>query len=375
MRRTRREIRGPPASIRRAHPDPLGPFPSVQDGRAPWIDAVLASSVSVRQGGMLAFEMQPRGPASSGRASRWTGPLEAQPQGFRLATPPSSVRATADRLEERRLASAWSVEVRLWEPPETSRETAAHRRFALLVESASRREGGSGVRFSPSGSGGHAPAATSSSLRPRSPCYFPGTRCRFLPLAESRPVGSVPLILGEGLGGRVTRVWVDPDQGRHLVILGETEWERARSSCVSLRRRPESAGIVLLDPIGDTARRFLGALPSVARPRVLWVSPGDSPVSINALASASEGSAVPFAKRERTLDDLLNALRRTGRADSARRHSGVRGSKRRCAKRWLRRAPSPAGPWSKQSDCSRAHHECCAASHPKRNLRSSNFAI
>jgi hypothetical protein len=70
------------------------------------------------------------------------------------------------------------------------------------------------------------------------------------------------------------------------------------------------AGVILFDPLGDTATRFIETLPASTRPRLRSISPRHSPAPINALATASPSACPDPARRERTLDDLVAALRR-----------------------------------------------------------------
>ncbi|MCI4359355.1 MAG: DUF87 domain-containing protein [Thermoplasmata archaeon] len=139
---------------------------------------------------------------------------------------------------------------------------------------------------------------------------LPGPGCRFLSFSEEHPDGSVPLVLGTGPGGRTARLWVHPDQGRHLAVLGETGMGKSTLLVRLARQVSSGAGVVLFDPIGDTARQFLHSLPAVSRSRAWWVSPYSSPMAINALASAAAGPRSNPGKRDRTIDDLVNALRR-----------------------------------------------------------------
>jgi hypothetical protein len=73
-------------------------------------------------------------------------------------------------------------------------------------------------------------------------------------------------------------------------------------------------GLIVFDPIGDTARAVMAALPSPALARVLWVSPSRSPVGINALASIRPAAGAPPLRSERALGDLVGALRRVREA-------------------------------------------------------------
>ncbi|MCI4362101.1 MAG: hypothetical protein L3J77_02765, partial [Thermoplasmata archaeon] len=99
---------------------------------------------------------------------------------------------------------------------------------------------------------------------------------------------------------------VEPAQGRHALLLGETGMGKS-SLLVRLMARAAALGaVVFFDPIGDTSRRLIDHLPEVDLGRVVWLSPACSPVGINALAPAAPDSLAG----QRALGDLVEALRR-----------------------------------------------------------------
>ena len=118
-----------------------------------------------------------------------------------------------------------------------------------------------------------------------------------------------PLLLGWDPSRRPVRLTVEAQQGRHLLVLGETGMGKS-SLLVSLAVAAVDIGSVLFfDPIGDTARRFIAALSDSQLRRTTLVSPKDSPVPINALGAAG-GFGADAWRRERALADLVVAMRR-----------------------------------------------------------------
>jgi hypothetical protein len=80
---------------------------------------------------------------------------------------------------------------------------------------------------------------------------------------------------------------------------------------VELAERAAQLGsVVLFDPIGDSAQRFIERLSAPDRERVVLIAPVSSPVGINAVPAADSDSRVHSPSVERARDDLVNALRR-----------------------------------------------------------------
>jgi DNA helicase HerA-like ATPase len=129
---------------------------------------------------------------------------------------------------------------------------------------------------------------------------------------ETRGSGSVqsaihrPLVLGrEETGEPVGIPWLAAE-GRHLAVLGETGMGKSSLVIALARRAAERAGVIVFDPLGETAGAFRESLPRTERIRFL--SPL-SPLGINALEGLQSEIADP-ATRERRLNDLIHALRR-----------------------------------------------------------------
>lgn len=127
------------------------------------------------------------------------------------------------------------------------------------------------------------------------------------------------LALGRSLAGRVVGPPVEPTQGRHLAILGETGMGKSSALVAIARKAATLGGLVLFDPLGETARSFRAALSPEELRRLLWISPDGPPCGINALEGAHGLGSDPVLA-DRRLNDLVHALRRvrSGRyADSS----------------------------------------------------------
>lgn len=209
----------------------------------------------------------------------------------------------------------WRAEVMLRGAPETS--LSAVRRAVTAVEGAWRRLDGTGIRFVRAGSLGR-------------------RRVRIV-LTEQELAGLIPskdappprgggatsapgrLAIGRTHDGTVVGVPVEPTQGRHLAILGETGMGKSSLVVALATRASRLGGVIVLDPLGDSARRVRSELSGIVD-RVLWVAPGERPPAINALEGiGSDGGSDPVGS-ERRIDDIVHALRRvrSGRyADSS----------------------------------------------------------
>jgi hypothetical protein len=299
-----------PARVGRAYPDPLGPFRSAPDGGRPWIELLLGQLRTLPYGMRTVFELSPAGTLQDTRSARWSGELAEQPSGFRLSSPPLAVRATSDRLEERRQAVVWTLCCRIEVFPPLSEEDPAVDRMAEIVTGASRRDGGSGIRFVRSHRWRAARPAILVLTTAEIAMLFPRSDCPFRTVAAEPNSGARPLVVGAGAGGRPTRVWVEPDQGRHLLVLGETGMGKSTLLVRLAAQAARFGGVLLFDPIGDTGRRLLAALPTGRRGQVLWVSPTRSPIAVNALTGRSGAHSSDPIASERAIENLVLALRR-----------------------------------------------------------------
>ena len=102
---------------------------------------------------------------------------------------------------------------------------------------------------------------------------------------------------------------ISAGEGRHVALLGETGMGKSSLLIAVARRAACLGGVVLFDPLGDTAREFVRQLPSsVERP--LWIAPGPHALGLNALEGTDPGAEENDVRAERRLTDLLHALRR-----------------------------------------------------------------
>jgi hypothetical protein len=290
-------------------PDALGPFRSMaEDGRS-WAEPVVEMLDTFPEGLRLEWELRALDPRSGRRAEPPGAELVAQPAGFRAGPPPAAQRSLADRREDRRLGPHWAVSGRLTAPSSTETVGEAWR-LARLVEAASRREGGSAIGFRAPAWPWRRSAPTLLLSAGESAALWPTPFSR-LPVPRARPTaGGRSLRVGWDLRGRSAEIPVEPYGGRHMVVLGETGMGKSNLLVRLVRQAIVEDGLLLFDPLGETARSALAALPPRAFARLLWVSPVHSPVGINALGSLRTGTAGQAVRSERALTDLVGALRR-----------------------------------------------------------------
>jgi hypothetical protein len=82
------------------------------------------------------------------------------------------------------------------------------------------------------------------------------------------------------------------------------------STLVAVARKASTlGGVVLFDPLGETARSFLSGLSTEERSRLVWVSPGGRASGINALEGIGGRETDPVLS-DRRLNDIVHALRR-----------------------------------------------------------------
>ncbi len=127
--------------------------------------------------------------------------------------------------------------------------------------------------------------------------------------AEEADGGPVGLGLGRTSRGEVIRLPVEPESGRHFAIVGETGMGKSSLLVALASRAARLGGLVLLDPLGETAavvREELRALGREAR----WIAPGEPAVHANALEGLGRTFASDPVQAERRLEDLVHGLRR-----------------------------------------------------------------
>jgi DNA helicase HerA-like ATPase len=130
--------------------------------------------------------------------------------------------------------------------------------------------------------------------------------------AAPRAVRPSPLALpvGRTSAGTVVTVPVEPGQGRHLAILGETGMGKSSLLIALSVRAAALGGIVVLDPLGETAREIRDELRSESD-RALFISASShDALSLNALEGCGLGPEVDAVRSERRIADIVHALRR-----------------------------------------------------------------
>ena len=140
-------------------------------------------------------------------------------------------------------------------------------------------------------------------------CILPTAGCGVTSLDDTGPVAGPALPLGWSRMGRVIGPSVEPDQGRHMAILGETGMGKSSTLVSVSRHATHLGGVVLFDPLGETARSFLAGLPPRERADVVEVSPLRAASAINALEGIG-GAGVDPVLADRRLNDIVHALRR-----------------------------------------------------------------
>jgi uncharacterized protein DUF87 len=124
--------------------------------------------------------------------------------------------------------------------------------------------------------------------------------------------GTVPttgLPLGRTAAGTVVQVPVEPGQGRHLAILGETGMGKSSLLVGLAVRAARYGGVIMLDPLGETVREVRAEL-GMEGARALWIAPGASAPSINALEGIGGYERPDPVRSERRVADIVHALRR-----------------------------------------------------------------
>ncbi|MGB7124882.1 MAG: DUF87 domain-containing protein [Thermoplasmata archaeon] len=178
------------------------------------------------------------------------------------------------------------------------------------LESATRSSRGSGLRFRRrrwwQGSGGPRFHLTEAELV----LALPTACCPATGVPGAAGGGSPPMLpLGRSERGRVIGPTLEPDQGRHLAVLGETGMGKSSLLRALARRVVDRSGLILFDPLGETARSVRDALPLASRDRLVWIEPG-ADAGLNALEGIGPPEVSGSARGERLLNDLVHALRR-----------------------------------------------------------------
>lgn len=264
----------------------------------PWADAAMAALLALPDCAVVRWRLRAIGvPSPTGFSPV---PLVA-PLGTRLPPTPRSQLEVEDRRLRRAAGAVWELRGELFGGSEASWPAAAG-----AVAAASRAERGNGLVWHPVPRLWRRAAPVVRLDAAEVAAMFPSATAR-VPLptfATARAATSI--VLGRNDRGAATAITIDPGEGRHLLVLGETGMGKTTALLGAAVRATALGGVVLLDPIGDTCRRFLDRLPPAALGRVDWISPTLSPIGVNAL----RGAARPGPEGERSLPDLVQALRR-----------------------------------------------------------------
>ena len=138
---------------------------------------------------------------------------------------------------------------------------------------------------------------------------FPGPECPCAPPPERVRTDRSFISLGRSRAGTAIGPDLEPHQGRHLAVLGETGMGKS-SLLVSLAvRASRNAGLVLFDPLGETAVTFAREFQGRSASRIVRIDPDRNPLRINALDGVGPSERDPV-RSERRLTDLVHAFRR-----------------------------------------------------------------
>jgi Helicase HerA, central domain len=280
---------------------------SAESGSPPWTDSLWPVVVGLPAGLEVRWTVTPaRRPATSEPVAR---PPELErrsvPPGLRLAPLTLPERDLRDSLETTSLRARWLVraEIRGSAPEAVVDALSDLLGAATMASRLGRlefRRPTLGARF---GSGLLAGD-------PEVAALFP-TPWAALPWSDrgGRDTGP-PVPLGKNRAGAVVALPWPAQEGRHLIVLGETGMGKSSLLVhLALEATRRMSSVVLLDPIGETAQALLDRLGPKTLSRTILVSPDSSPIPINALAPQSAGVADPAAL-DRTLGDVVTALRR-----------------------------------------------------------------
>ncbi len=281
------------------------PFPSPTE-ESPWSDTVVDHLASSRPGIAVLWSLTP----DSLPRSAETDTPRATPHDER--TPPRSLgtaaRTLEDRREARRWAPRWRVNGRILSRTDAaSRASAAQ--VAALIEATSRLDGGNriiGVRP------GRFPSLLTYDViltEPELAALFPAPVAARKPAGLGEPPAPRPLWLGRDFRGSLVGLPIDPSDGRHLLILGETGMGKSslltRLAWLAARR----GAVVLFDPVGETAETFVRGIPSRGYP-VARLGPDRPQLALNILGEVSAGGTRSGVASDRLLGDVISALRR-----------------------------------------------------------------
>ncbi len=204
----------------------------------------------------------------------------------------------------------WTAGVALFEEPPNDRPDAHLFEVARALERAARGTAGGGLQFRrpPHLAPWGPPRVVVSEEELLSLLPGPAAPGAGACAGDARSGATLPV--GRTVSGRVVGPPIERDQGRHLVVLGETGMGKSSLLVALSRRVSEQHGLVLLDPLGETARALEEELGIAAVGRTVRISPERSRVGVNALEGVGLDPEADPVRAERRLNDLIFALRR-----------------------------------------------------------------
>ncbi len=140
-------------------------------------------------------------------------------------------------------------------------------------------------------------------LFPTPDCPAPGRELR------PRTDGSTRLAIGRTPAGVVVGPVLEPTEGRHLAVLGETGMGKSSLLASLARRVGRDHGLLVFDPLGETASAIAEAFGGETSRPVTRIDPVAFPLEINALEGIGTAAEDPV-RSERRLTDLVHAFRR-----------------------------------------------------------------
>jgi hypothetical protein len=295
--------------------EPIGkwdqPFRSAEDSPR-WIDAWIQvlSAVPARhsiRGRFRPIAASLRVPVLPSVPEVERGTLEP---GSRFAPLSETERRLRDRLDRRQRVPAWAATIDLESEGTGDIDSGDLEPLIGGLASAARLEGANGLRF-----------RKVSLLWARSPRWFalsedelrallPSPATPALSRGSSSETIASCLWIGRTRSGISVTLPVEPAQGRHFALLGETGMGKSSLLVRIALGAARIGGLLLLDPIGDTGRELLSRLPAELSDRVRWVSPVDSPLGLNALEASSSEALKDPTTLDRRIGDLVTGLKR-----------------------------------------------------------------
>ncbi|MGA8303318.1 MAG: DUF87 domain-containing protein [Thermoplasmata archaeon] len=291
---------------RRSRPLPE-PFRTPNDGVATF-DAVVLTFAALPPGARLEWAFRPlrlSHPAywEVARPSAELPPRRTLPGAAGTPSRPTNLE------EGREYPIVWEARVRLAVKSRVGDPTFG-RSVARAIESATRGARGNGLRLTPRRWWANLSGNGFPLTEPELVLTLPSPSCP-VPSGSTPRLGRRPAILplGRTSAGRVIGPSLEPAQGRHLAILGETGMGKSSLLVAICRRVTDASGLIFFDPLGDTAHAIRDELPPKLASRTTWVDP-HAASGLNALEGIGPGSPPAAAGRERRLNDLVHSLRR-----------------------------------------------------------------